>query len=263
MDAKFQSKFEYEDAKFTIKYVDISQEELEKVVSYLIQDLELYESNKQLTIYINKKKQLIKISQKENKDGSFSDMHEILSFDIDSLSKPDNLVFNANSIAVKIIEDSETISKPTSRIFDYGATDTAKSSLEEDKFLKEDEDSDEDLPTFGGKSKPAARKKIPVKDGISQQAFIMKNMRAKALVSNPDKIYYTLEDVKQHRKADDCWTVFENKVYDITSYIKSHPGGKKIMAGAGKDCTELYYKYHPWVNAKFIIGKLQIGVLKR
>lgn len=88
-------------------------------------------------------------------------------------------------------------------------------------------------------------------------------MKAKPLVQDPNKIAYTMEEVKQHRKADDCWTVYEGKVYDITSYIKSHPGGKKIMAGAGKDCTKLFNEYHHWVNCEFIIGKLQIGVLKK
>jgi len=34
------------------------------------------------------------------------------------------------------------------------------------------------------------------------------------------------------------------------------------MAGAGKDCTELFNKYHRWVNAQFLIGKLQVGYLK-
>ena len=88
-------------------------------------------------------------------------------------------------------------------------------------------------------------------------------MKSKPLVENPDKIFYTLEDVKKHRKADDCWTIYEGKVYDITSYIHSHPGGNKIMAGAGKDWTKLFHEYHSWVNAKFIIGKLQIGILKK
>ena len=56
--------------------------------------------------------------------------------------------------------------------------------------------------------------------------------------------------------------VLGGKVYDVTSYIGSHPGGKKIMAGAGKDGTALYQKFHPWVNADFIIGKLHIGMLR-
>jgi len=29
-------------------------------------------------------------------------------------------------------------------------------------------------------------------------------------------------------------------VYDITTYIRKHPGGKIIMDGAGKDATNLF-----------------------
>ena len=30
----------------------------------------------------------------------------------------------------------------------------------------------------------------------------------------------------------------------MTSYIPAHPGGKKILAGAGKESTEMFYKFH-------------------
>ena len=83
------------------------------------------------------------------------------------------------------------------------------------------------------------------------------------VVANPDSIFYTLEDVAQHKKPDDMWTIWQGKVYDITKYWPSHPGGKKIFVGAGKDCTVEFNKYHHWVNAHFLIGKYQVGVLKR
>ncbi|CAJ1380073.1 unnamed protein product [Effrenium voratum] len=60
----------------------------------------------------------------------------------------------------------------------------------------------------------------------------------------------TPEEVARHRTAGDCWTIFQNKVYDITAYVDFHPGGKRqIMQGAGKDMTELFQKAHPWVSA--------------
>lgn len=76
------------------------------------------------------------------------------------------------------------------------------------------------------------------------------------LVENPDEVIYSLEEVAKHNKAEDCWTVWKGKVFDITSYVKKHPGGKKILAGAGKDCTKLYNKFHPYVNAMYLIGNL-------
>jgi acyl-lipid (8-3)-desaturase len=32
----------------------------------------------------------------------------------------------------------------------------------------------------------------------------------------------------------------ENKVYDVTSFIPNHPGGKAILKGCGKDATVLF-----------------------
>ena len=48
----------------------------------------------------------------------------------------------------------------------------------------------------------------------------------------------------------------------MTEYAKVHPGGRKIFLGKGKDCTELFDKYHPWVNCDFLIGKYLVGLLK-
>ena len=87
--------------------------------------------------------------------------------------------------------------------------------------------------------------------------------KQKPIVENPDDVQITQEEVAKHRKDNDCWMVWNGRVYDVTNYIKSHPGGRKIMAAAGKDCTALVNKYHHWVNVHFIVGKLQIGVLKR
>ena len=80
-------------------------------------------------------------------------------------------------------------------------------------------------------------------------------------VDSPDTIVYTPEEVKQHNKESDCWTVYQGRIYDVTKYANVHPGGKKIFLGKGKDCTELYNKYHPWVNCHAIVGKFQVGII--
>ena len=54
-----------------------------------------------------------------------------------------------------------------------------------------------------------------------------------------------MEDVKAHNKADDCWLVISGKVYDITSFLSDHPGGKKApLMVSGGDATEEFEMLH-------------------
>lgn len=72
----------------------------------------------------------------------------------------------------------------------------------------------------------------------------------------------TLEELASHSSEADCWTAYQGKVYNITEYLHYHPGGlKKLMLGAGKDCTDLFDKYHRWVNCEAFLGKYCVGIL--
>lgn len=45
------------------------------------------------------------------------------------------------------------------------------------------------------------------------------------------------------------------QVYNLTPFLHYHPGGvPEIMKGAGRDCTALFNKYHPWVNFDTLVG---------
>ena len=56
--------------------------------------------------------------------------------------------------------------------------------------------------------------------------------------------------------------MLDGRVYNLTPYVPFHPGGKPIlMEGAGLDCTALFRKYHPWVNAHFMLAKCLLGTL--
>lgn len=73
----------------------------------------------------------------------------------------------------------------------------------------------------------------------------------------------TLEEVKKHNKKEDGWTIIENKVYNITSWIPKHPGGEIIMQALGKDATQLFIdNNHPSYVKKTILPKYYIGTLK-
>lgn len=46
--------------------------------------------------------------------------------------------------------------------------------------------------------------------------------------------------VAKHDSKDDCWTIIEGSVYDLTSYISKHPGGSVIQQACGSDGTTLF-----------------------
>ena len=58
----------------------------------------------------------------------------------------------------------------------------------------------------------------------------------------------TLQDVSLHNSENDCWSVVDGTVYDITAYIPSHPrkgGGSSVVAQmCGHDGTALYDTAH-------------------
>lgn len=72
----------------------------------------------------------------------------------------------------------------------------------------------------------------------------------------------SLAELASHKSPDDAWIALSGKVYDMTKYVNCHPGGRVIMQAAGKDGTEMFRKFHPWVNADALIGKLQVGTLE-
>lgn len=56
--------------------------------------------------------------------------------------------------------------------------------------------------------------------------------------------------------------MINGKVYDVTQYLNYHPGGKpKLMMGVGTDGTDLFMKFHSYVNAHYILAKNQVGFL--
>lgn len=51
----------------------------------------------------------------------------------------------------------------------------------------------------------------------------------------------TPSELKKHNKLEDAWTAIQGKVYNITPYLKFHPGGvEKLMCIAGRDGTQLF-----------------------
>ena len=75
---------------------------------------------------------------------------------------------------------------------------------------------------------------------------------------------FTLGEVKKHNKKKDAWTIIENKVYDITTWIPTHPGGYVILKAVGKDGTRLFKSIkHPSFVKESVLPKYYIGNLSK
>ena len=73
---------------------------------------------------------------------------------------------------------------------------------------------------------------------------------------------FTANEVAQHSSQNDCYIIISNKVYYVTSYVDSHPGGvRRIVSGCGTDATSSFTSIHnqsAWnILAKFYIGDLK------
>merc|ERR1719324_678559 len=57
---------------------------------------------------------------------------------------------------------------------------------------------------------------------------------------------FTLEEVAKHSNKESCWVILDDRVLDVTEFLKDHPGGElAILTFAGKDATEEFNMIHP------------------
>lgn len=74
---------------------------------------------------------------------------------------------------------------------------------------------------------------------------------------------YAMTDVQKRNSATTCWSAVNGTVYDLTSWVNAHPGGKAaILMICGKDGSALFNAQHgnsgrvATILAKFKIGAL-------
>lgn len=151
-----------------------------------------------MTIYVNNKNQLIKISKRKKKTGDSSagrdmdELHEILSFDI-------------NKLEHKSMHDIESDRPANENLFKMPAPVITASVFEGEKESDSEEHKEVKMdlldPTFG--IVPAYRQKVPIKDGVSQQKFYLDTVKKSSLQDDPNSHFFTMEEVAAHNKATD------------------------------------------------------------
>lgn len=83
----------------------------------------------------------------------------------------------------------------------------------------------------------------------------------------PEAKKYSINEVANHNSESDCWLVISDKVYEVTEFVTSHPGGQALLEGCGIDATELFQtrpmgsKTPHSDKAKSLLDKYFIGEL--
>ncbi|KAI9007396.1 cytochrome b5-like heme/steroid binding domain-containing protein [Gaertneriomyces semiglobifer] len=73
---------------------------------------------------------------------------------------------------------------------------------------------------------------------------------------------YTVADLATHKSETSAWVAVHGKIYDVTSFLNDHPGGKKVLLkNCGKDATKQFDSFHNDSVLKKYGEKLYIGEL--
>lgn len=107
------------------------------------------------------------------------------------------------------------------------------------------------------------RKKFALGKGYSLMDWIRLSKETVDLAGNKGILRPISQDeLSKHNKEDDCWMAIFGKVYNVTPYMKYHPGGvDELMRGAGKNATDLFVQVHQWVNIQNMLEKCLLGPL--
>lgn len=50
--------------------------------------------------------------------------------------------------------------------------------------------------------------------------------------------YFSEEEVERHRTKESCWVLMGTRVYDVTIFLRLHPGGERlILKRSGSDIS--------------------------
>jgi cytochrome b involved in lipid metabolism len=49
---------------------------------------------------------------------------------------------------------------------------------------------------------------------------------------------YTRSEISTHKTPESCWIIIDDYVFDVTSYLSEHPGGRSVLLEySGNDAT--------------------------
>lgn len=80
----------------------------------------------------------------------------------------------------------------------------------------------------------------------NSQVGVLAQNTVDKLTSSGQSLILDMAEISKHNKQTDCWFLINSKVYNITSYFGSHPGGNaKMLDTCGEDATDEYRTQNP------------------
>ncbi|KAG8467797.1 hypothetical protein KFE25_006849 [Diacronema lutheri] len=122
-----------------------------------------------------------------------------------------------------------------------------------------------------GTRKPGRAKYFPDQASAYDQALLRKQEAeraeeeealalAKAPAPADDEL--TAAQLAEHASVDSCWIAIGGAVYDVTSYMKEHPGGEQTLLDlAGRDATTEFEDVGHTADARALLAKHKVGSL--
>lgn len=88
---------------------------------------------------------------------------------------------------------------------------------------------------------------LPLMFGLVGGGILANNQgfKSKESIKSDSLVKIPVSELVKHKVLDDLWVTIDGKVYDLTNFIKTHPGGvNTIYQFAGKDASEVFSKQH-------------------
>lgn len=101
--------------------------------------------------------------------------------------------------------------------------------------------------------------------GTPEMIVSQETTESPATTQQPTVSSYSLAQVAVHNSASSCWSVINGGVYDLTTWIGQHPGGKQAIMGlCGKDGSTAFNGQHEGGEKQAaMLVTLKIGVLSQ
>ena len=100
---------------------------------------------------------------------------------------------------------------------------------------------------------------VEVSTGVTEETATTDTSTGESLYATP----FTLEEIARHIVEEDCYTVIDGKVYNISAFFGKHPGGdQNLLKVCGIDATSIFEQQHGNNReAQEALAEFQIGVL--